>query len=299
MKIKIGLLAMAMMVSTSASAKVPGPLVSTDWLSKNTKNVVMLDIRKDTPSYSDKGHIPGANLVAYKKLNGKMTVNGVTLKQMVPSADAFSALMNKSGVKNDSSIVIISRGEKPDHVFQATRLYWVFKYFGHNDVAILNGGTAQWAKEKRPMSKDFADDVAGTYKAGAAHDEIRATTDQVAMASKDGSSMIYDARGLDQYVGLRYKKGFVKTAGRVPNAHLATSSIFLAKKGPKTFESIDKIKATLVALKADGPAMAYCNSGQYSSALWFMMHELAGNKKAKLYDGSMHAWTQTGHNTSQ
>ena len=41
---------------------------------------------KTTPSYSDKGHIPGANLVAYKKLNGTMKVGGVTLKQMVPSA---------------------------------------------------------------------------------------------------------------------------------------------------------------------------------------------------------------------
>ena len=207
--------------------------------------------------------------------------------------------MNKSGVKNDSSVVIISRGEKPDHVFQATRLYWVFKYYGHDDVALLNGGTAQWAKEKRPMSNDFAEEVAGTYKAGAPHDEIRATTDQVAMASKDGSAMIYDARGLDQFIGLRYKKGFVTKAGRVPNAHLATSSIFLAKKGPKTFESMDKIKAALVAVKGDGPSIAYCNSGQYSSALWFMMHELAGNKKAKLYDGSMHAWTQTGHGTAQ
>ena len=85
--------------------------------------------------------------------------------------------------------------------------------------------------------------------------------------------------------GLRYKKGFVKTAGHVPTARLATSSIFLAKKGPKTFETVAKIKAAMSAMKGTGDAIAYCNSGQYSSALWFMMHELAGNKKARLYDG--------------
>ena len=72
---------------------------------------------------------------------------------------------------------------------------------------------------------------------------------------------------------------------------------FLPKNGPKTFESVEKIKAALGAVKADGNAIAYCNSGQYSSALWFMMYELAGNKKARLYDGSMHAWTQTGNDT--
>ena len=114
-----------------------------------------------------------------------------------------------------------------------------------------------------------------------------------------GSTPLFDARGLDSYIGLRTKKGFVTKSGHIPGAQLATSAIFLAKKGPKKFESSEKISAALSTLHADGEAIAYCNSGQYSSALWFMMHELAGNEKARLYDGSMHAWTQSGHDTDK
>ena len=297
MKLKMMLIGLACLFATSVSAKVPGPLVTAEWLAANIASVVVLDVRKDTASYMDKGHIPGSRLVDYSKVNGVMEVNGVKLKQMVPQADAFSALMKASGVSNDSSIVIVSRGKNTNHVTQATRLYWVLKYFGHNDVAILDGGTAKWVKDKHDLSSDFADDAAGTYMAGKPHDEIRATTAQVAAASKDSSSAIFDARGLDQYIGLRYKKGFVTKAGHIPGATLASSSIFLSKKGPKTFEKTSKIIAALSAIKGDGDSIAYCNSGQFSSALWFMMHELAGNKKAKLYDGSMHAWTQTGQMT--
>lgn len=286
--------------STSALAAVPGPIVSTDWLSKNMGSVVILDVRKDTDSFSfsDKGHIPGAILVSYAEVNGTIKKNGVELRQMVPTAKAFSALMQSRGVNSDSSIVIASRGEKPDHVFQATRLHWVLKYFGHDDVALLDGGTAKWASEERPMTTDFSDVKPGNFTARAARTEIRATTEQVAEASKTRSSTIHDARGLDQYLGMRYKKGFVSKAGHVPSAKLATGSIFISDKGPITFLSSDKIKAAIAGLKADdGNAIAYCNDGQYASGLWFVMHELAGNKKAKLYDGSMHAWTMTGHDT--
>lgn len=289
----------ACLLATGAMAEVPGPLVSVEWLATNMSNVIVLDVRKETNSYMDKGHIPGARLVDYKKVNGTMEVMGKKLKQMVPQAGDFSTLMKTSGVSNNSSIVITSIGENANHVTRATRLYWVLKYYGHNDVAILNGGTAKWVADKHELSSDFEDDDAGTFKASSPHDEIRATTEQVLQASASGSDMIFDARGLDQYIGLRHKKGFVTAAGHVPGAVLASSSIFLSTKGPKTFEDTGKIIAALSAVKGNGKAIAYCNSGQYSSALWFMMHELAGNKKARLYDGSMHAWTQTNQKTVQ
>lgn len=294
MKLKSIITALFCLTTTGALAEVPGPLVSTEWLAENGSDVVLLDIRKDTATYMDAGHIPGAILVDFGQLNGEMDVSGVTLKQMVPQADAFAALMKASGVSNDSSIVITSLGKNTNHVTQATRLYWVLKYFGHDDVAILNGGTAKWIADERELSQNFSDETMGEFASGTPRDSIRATTAQVAAASESGSSALFDARGLDQYVGLRYKEGFVTEAGHIPGAVLASSSIFFAQKGPKTFEATSKIVAALGALNTDGKAIAYCNSGQFSSALWFMMHELAGNDQAQLYDGSMHAWTQTG-----
>lgn len=285
--------------ATTALAEVPGPLVSTEWLAANSSDVVLLDVRKATDTFMDVGHIPGAILVNFGQINGTLEVDGVTLKQMAPQAADFSALMQASGVSNDSTVVITSGGDTTDQVTQATRLYWVLKYFGHDDVAILNGGTAQWLADEMAISDDFSDEVAGNYVAGAPHDEILATTAQVAAASADGTAAIFDARGLDQYIGLRYKQGFVLEAGHIPGAMLATGSIFQANSGPKVFEDTSKILAGLAALGAEGSSIAYCNSGQFSSSLWFMMHELAGNNEARLYDGSMHAWTNTGQMVTQ
>lgn len=280
--------------ATAAFADVPGPLVTTEWLSDNSADVVLLDVRKVTETFMDVGHIPGATLVNYGQINGTLDVDGVTLKQMRPEASDFSALMQASGVNSDSTIVITFGGDTTDQVTQATRLYWVLKYFGHEDVAILDGGTAQWVANENALSDDFSDEVVGNYVAGAPHDELLATTEQVAEASANGTAGIFDARGLDQFIGLRYKQGFVLEAGHIPGASLATGSIFQANSGPKVFESSAKIIAGLAALGAEGDTISYCNSGQYSSSLWFMMHEIAGIEGARLYDGSMHAWTNTG-----
>lgn len=289
----------ACVMATTAMAEVPGPLVSTEWLTQNADSVVVLDIRKETMSFMDVGHIPGAILVDYNQLNGTMDVDGVTLKQMVPQADTFSALMQASGVSNDSSIVIASIGSDMNQVTRATRLYWVLKYFGHDDVAILNGGTASWIADGGDLSDDFSDETTGSFVAGPGRDDIIASTDQVAAASQAGDIAIFDARGLDQYIGLRYKQGFVLEAGHIPGAMLASSSIFFSQSGPKMFEDPSKIIAGLAALNTGGEAIAYCNSGQYSSALWFLMHEIAGNDQARLYDGSMHAWTNLGQTVVQ
>ena len=299
MKIQIILGAAFSVMASAALAEVPGPLITPEWLAANGDSVVVLDVRKDAATFMDAGHIPGAILVEYGQINMDMDVDGVTLKQMVPSGDAFSTLMQASGVSNDSSVVIVGGGNSTDDVTLTTRLYWVLNYYGHEDVAILNGGTAAWVADERDLSEDFSDDTPGTFVASAPHDEIRATTAEVAMASESGSAGIYDARGLDQYIGLRHKEGFVLEAGHIPGATLASSSIFLMKSGPKAFEDSTKVIAALKALGNEGDTIAYCNSGQYSSTLWFLMHEVAGNDAARLYDGSMHAWTQTGQKVVQ
>lgn len=157
-------------VSIASAGSLPGPLVETDWLAKNKSNVVILEIRKDVKSFTKKpkfkknkktgksklkkvgGHIPGSILVNYKKLRGKKKIDGRTIKKMLVSKAAFEKVMQKAGVNKDSAVVIVYKGESNKDLTIATRFYWQMKYYGFDNMAILNGGMAQWIIDKRKVS---------------------------------------------------------------------------------------------------------------------------------------------------
>ena len=280
-----------------AIAAVPGPLVDTAWVAANKAGVLVLDVRKNTKSFTREGHIPGSVLVSWKNVRSKKQVMGKTIVGMLPSKQEFNALMQKLGANNNSSIVIVTRGHNAPQVSFGTRLYWQLKYYGHDDVAMLNGGFAQWAKDKKAISHDAPKaPPAGKFMAKAERRELLATTDDVAKAVASKSATFFDARGYDQYLGLFYKKKILTEGGHIPGGKFAPTSAFLSHGGgPKTFAPISLIKTSLAGLGADKNAVSFCNTGHMASGLWFVIHELGGNKKAKLYDGSMHAWTTTGH----
>ena len=155
-----------LLITTSIyAAQVPGPLVSADWLAKNKDKVIILDVRKDTASFTENseeitdnpdntakngssinvaGHIPGANLVPWKKVRVNRTVDGVDLLKLVPTKKEMESLMRDHGVNSSSAVVISMKGSKSKNLTFATRLYWQMKYWGHDNVAILDGGTAAW-----------------------------------------------------------------------------------------------------------------------------------------------------------
>ena len=291
---------LSMMVGTSMAlaGTLPGPLVDVNWLKANKDKVVLLDVRKDTGSFVKEGHVAGSVLVPWKSVRENKKVMGKTIHGMLPAKDRFNFLMRKLGVNNNSAIVIVTRGQKAPQVAFGTRLYWQLKYYGHDNVAMLDGGLAAWLAGKNPVSHDAASaPKPGTFSATAERRELLATTQDVAENVKNGSARFFDARGYDQYLGLFYKKKILTEGGHIPGGKFAGVSTFLAHKGPKKFASSSMIKTALKGIGADGKKtnVSFCNTGHMASGLWFIMHELGGDKNAKLYDGSMHAWTTTGH----
>ena len=288
-------------LSSTAQARTPGPLADVNWLAANKDKVVILDVRKNVKSFVKEGHIPGARLVPWNKVRTAKIVNGVKIKGMLPPKETFAALMRSLGVNNNSDIVIVTRGHNAPQVSFGTRLYWQLKYYGHDNVTLLNGGLAAWEAAKKTLSHDAAAKVKpGDFTARAERRELLATTEDVARAEKSASARFFDARSYDQYLGLFYKKKLLKEGGHLPGAKFAPTAAFVSHKGPKTFVSAGAIRETLKGLGASGKDdIAFCNTGHMASGLWFVMHELGGDKAARLYDGSMHAWTQTGHKAAR
>jgi thiosulfate/3-mercaptopyruvate sulfurtransferase len=271
----------------------PGPLVDVKWLTQNKDKVLILDVRKDTKSFSKDGHIPGSILVNWKKVRANKTIDGVKYIKMLPSKKDFEAMMQAAGVNNDSLVVLTSKGTKPKEVFFATRLYWQLKYYGHDNVTVLDGSTAGWADAKRPLSKTAAAPAKGNFTARAARKEILATTKDVEATL--GKAILVDGRTLDYFIGLEQKSKYVFDKGHIPGSKILPNDLVFKHgkgKGLK-FRSADELKVAIAALgiPSSGDVIAYCNSGHLGSGPWFILSELLGNKQARLYDASLHGWT--------
>lgn len=288
----------------------PKPLVKINWLEKNIENVSVLDVRANIESFTanpgfrkDKktgkqflvrvgGHIPGARLVPYKNVRGSKVINGVTIKHMLLDKIAFENLMQKAGVNNDDSIVIVTNAESDFDLTMASRMFWQIKYYGHDEVSILNGGTAQWLIDGYNFETTSNNIKAGNWQAKTERKELLATSDEVAAAIQDKNVQLIDVRPLGQYLGT-YKSSKVGAKGHIPSAKSYPVDLAANRNIPIKFSAIAELQELSEALGvlSNGNAITYCNSGHMASGGWFVMHELLGNSNVKLYDGSMHQWT--------
>jgi thiosulfate/3-mercaptopyruvate sulfurtransferase len=302
--------ALACLAATAAVAatKVPGPLVDTAWLAAQLNNpeVVIIDVRDDPANFArqltDKekadpkaplvGHIPGSRLFDWKQVRETREIDGMKLDKMVPTAANFEAAMRKLGVRNGQAIVIATNGKDSNSVTMGTRVYWTLKYFGHDNMALLDGGVKKWKAESRPLLHEAAPIAAGDFNAGNPRPQLLAQLADVEKAVGGGAQLV-DGRTADYYVGQNMTSD-VKGKGHLPGARMLAHKD-IVDEATGTFLP----KGELLAMARDagidpaGEAITYCNTGHLGSGPWFVISELLGNSKAKLYDGSMHEWTKS------
>ena len=275
-------------------AELQKPLVSTEWLAKNFDDVKVIDVRKSEDSFSENGHIPDSVHAPWSEVRTTQELGGIKLQSMTPSGPDFAKWARGLGINNSSRIVIAHPGIKPSNVSAAARLYWQFKYFGHEAVSLLDGGVAKWKSEGRAVSHeiDLADEGDFQFIFANMKPELLATTKMVErMVSKKQVTMI-DTRSLAFYLGLE-KKNYVASFGHIPGAKHFPMTSHMTFNAPRRFYEAGKLGQAVAAMGLDmtRPVIAYCNSGQAAAATWFVLSELLGQKNVSLYDGSMHAWT--------
>ena len=300
----------SLLISRGALAlQVSSPLVETDWLEQYLDQVTILDVREDIESFTRKAvlvrkrftgdlklripgaHIPGAVLVDFLNIRTSREIDGRNVRRMIPEKAEFEQLMQSWGVNRDDAIVIVSLGTSNSDVTMATRLYWQIKYFGHDNIAILNGGMAQWLLEQKPATIEVREPQAGNWAAAEVREDISAGSGDVASAQENKNIQLVDTRGLGFYLGA-YKQSYVRRKGHIPGAKVFPSELLTSAEAPVMFAEPEKIQhmANELGIDAGSDMITYCNSGQLASASWFVFSELLGNKNVKLFDGSMHQW---------
>lgn len=210
----------------------------------------------------------------------------------MPEKTDFEKLMREAGVSKDSVIVVTSKGHSNKDITMSTRVYWQLKYFGHDAVAILDGGTALWIKNGHKVSSEVAKPVKGNWAVTAERKEMLATIKEVGDAVVAAKIQLVDTRTVSEYIGT-FSKAYVYDQGHLSGAKNFPNELLTGPKLSARFHSLDTFKKLVKKLKIDTKAetIVYCNSGHLASGSWFVLSELLGNKNVKLYDGSMHQWT--------
>src|SRR3954452_6360693 len=280
------------MVATDLSFKDsgyanPDVLVSTDWVAQhlNDPQVRIVESDEDVLLY-DIGHIPGA-----VKIDWHTDLQNPVERDFLDKA-GFEALMRQNGINNDTTVVFY--GDRNN--WYATYAYWLFKYFGHNDVRVMNGGRSKWGAEGRPMTREVPTFPQGTYTAKDPDERIRAYRDDVLQQVKSGAPSLVDVRSLGEYTGevlhmAGYPQEGAQRGGHVRGAKSIPWATAANEDG--TFKSPDQLNEIYggKGITPDKNLIAYCRIGERSSHTWFVLRELLGYPDVRNYDGS---WTEWG-----
>src|ERR1700730_8096432 len=271
-----------------AEYKHPEALVSTEWAAQHLHDATMqlVEVDVDTSAY-EQGHIPGA--VGW---NWQTQLQDNIRRDLIQKA-ALEQLLEKSGISNDTTILLY--GDNNNWV--AAYAFWQLKYYGHQNVKLVNGGRKKWLEEKRPLTKDAAKVSPSTYHVTRTDESVRSFRDDVlpiAQGKKRGQ--LVDVRSVDEFTGkiiappgmteTAQRAGHIPTAANIPWAQAANED--------GTFKSADALAALYQGKGITGgdETIAYCRIGERSSHTWFVLKYLLGYDNAKNYDGS---WTEWGN----
>jgi thiosulfate/3-mercaptopyruvate sulfurtransferase len=270
----------------------PEVLVDTEWLSKHLTDpkVRVAEVDYDPSANYRMGHIPGSVLFDWRQ-----DINDPTARDLLSGA-ALTKLFHKGGIHPDTTLILYGDF---NNWFAAFAL-WVFKYYGFEDVRIMDGGRKKWIAEDRPLVKDEPTHPAGTFQAKAPNEKLRAYHDHV-LASlpkvKAGELVYVDVRGPKEFSGEvtappEYPNEHAQRGGHIPGAKNIPWAQAVNENGTfKTREELEALYANK-GVTAKTPVITYCRIGERSSHTWFVLTYLLGFPNVQNYDGS---WTEWGN----
>ncbi len=278
-------------IFAAAPARAATPLVNAAWIKDNIgkPNVVFLDVRGSAGAFRA-GHIPGAVFTSYGPNTWRVEIKGVP--GMLPPVKNLEKLIGGLGIGNADHVVLVPGGYSAGEMGVATRIYWTFKVLGHDAVSILDGGMIAYAADrKNPLEKKFARPIPKPFKANFRPELVATASDIKKALGGDGTALL-DLRSNDQFLGIN-KSGSIKRPGTLKGAVNLPGQWITVNDGG-TFRSVDVLRRLYAAAKAptDGKAITFCNTGHWASLGWFVNSELLGNKKTKMYDGSLADWSR-------
>ena len=265
------------------------PLVTTEWLAKElgAPDVRVVDgswhmpqLNRDARGEFAAAHIPGAVFFDIDAIADHST----DLPHMLPDAGAFASAVGALGIgRGDRVVVYDVRG-----VVSAARVWWTFRAFGHEAVAVLDGGLRKWRAEGRPVESGAPAPVARTFEATPRPELVR---DLHAMRANVAtrSAQVLDARSAGRFAGTEAEPRAGLRGGHIPGSlNLPYDTLYRADG---TLRSPDELRGALREAGVDlgRPVVTTCGSGVTASVLALALY-LVGRHDVAVYDGSWSEW---------
>ena len=217
------------------------------------------------------GHIPGAAFLDHQQLADKQS----PYQLMVPGAAILASSLGDLGINPESEVVVYAT----TNMAWATRIWWLLRYAGFNNVRVLNGGLAGWQAVGGELETEEHRYPVATFDIDLQPDWIVSKED-VLNAMQDETTSTVNALPEQAH----------------DNAHIAGSScqpfsLFL-DDGSRLLAD-DELKERLGEVAKDGRVFTYCGGG-IAATVNAVVHKLVGNPNVSVYDGSMSEWTGEG-----
>lgn len=270
---------------------LPTPLVSTSWLAEQLGHPALRVVDastylaaagRDARAEYLAGHIPGAVFADIDWLSDERS----PLPHTLPSPEQFAERIGSLGIWTGDSVVVYDASGQN---FSAPRLWFMLRAFGHERVAVLDGGLGKWRQEGRPLSTESPPVAPAAFTATLDRARLR-DLDAMRVIVAGGAEQVVDARSPGRFAAREPEPRPGVRGGRIPGSRNVHYARLVRDDG--TMRPAEELRALLRDAGVD-PArgvVCSCGSGLTACAVALAL-EVAGWRPAAIYDGS---WTEWG-----
>lgn len=270
----------------------PTALVSTEWLAMHldAPDIRIVDasyflpgVPRDAKAEYRDCHIPGAVFFDIDDVSDET----IDLPHMIPSPEKFSSRVRRLGLGDGNRIVVY---DSTGGAMAACRVWWMFRLFGHDDVAVLNGGLPKWLAEGRPTD-DMPPVPRERHFTARFNNLLVRKVEQVLDNVETGNEQVVDARSAERFRGEAEEPRPGMRKGHIPGSYCLPFNVFMNKSENFQFRAADEIKAAFDGAGVDlgGTLVASCGSG-VTACVIAMAGYLIGKEDIAVYDGSWSEW---------
>jgi thiosulfate/3-mercaptopyruvate sulfurtransferase len=227
-------------------------------------------------------HIPGAVFFDVDEIADTNSA----LPHMLPSPEKFSSRVRRLGLGSGNRIIVY---DAEGMASAATRVWWMFRYFGHKDISVLDGGLFKWKREGRPVD-DMPPIPRERHFMPRVDTTLLRDLSQITANLRSGREQVADARSAGRFAGTEPEPRPSVRTGHIPGSR-SLPWTELVDPESRTMLPADKLRRRFAdaGLDLGKGIVSSCGSGVTACMIAFGLH-LIGHQDFSVYDGSWAEW---------